>query len=132
MVGFGSDMELGRLPLDVTMDELVSDSLSVPKVLEALERAGWTLPLVPGWLAERMPDLFKTAKTAENWARQTLRGRWRRRRDTPCRLTRAPATAVPAEEPPLPHRRCAASASPHDGTERCGGGLGIRAPLLWR
>lgn len=63
---------LCRLPLDVTVDRLIHDPLSVPKLLEAMERSGWVLPLVPDWLVDAMPDLFKNEKAAKDWVRNNI------------------------------------------------------------
>jgi hypothetical protein len=61
---------LSQLPLDITVDALIHDPLSNPRLLEALERSGWVLPLVSDWLHERMPELFKSAEAARQWIKR--------------------------------------------------------------
>jgi hypothetical protein len=54
------------------------------KLTTALQKAGGVLPLVPGWLSEHFPDLWKTEKAAEHWvARLTAREAVLKRRQPP-------------------------------------------------
>ncbi len=62
---------LSSLPLDLTVDELVTlEQLAGPGdyVGQLLDHLGGVIPLRASTLHERMPDLFLTEKAAEKWA----------------------------------------------------------------
>jgi hypothetical protein len=67
---------LCNIPLDMPVDELVTwrelvGDGRLARALEACEERGWeALPLAPKELTRLFPELWRTRKAAEGWARK--------------------------------------------------------------
>jgi hypothetical protein len=62
---------LSNVVLDITVDRLVRWNEIVPSAIErAILRRLPALPLVPVWLAEKLPELFSSVRTAERAVRR--------------------------------------------------------------
>jgi hypothetical protein len=68
---------LGSLPLDITVDRLTTNPLEDGRLWLLLERANWSMPVLPSLIYDMVKDedVFGSLKQTQNWVSRTLRRR---------------------------------------------------------